>query len=443
MRRPGGRWWAHPDALLAAAVVAVYAPALAGPFQWDDHAVIVGNRRVHSLSAWAAAVPTGVRPVLHLTYALNWALDPAPLGFRAVNVTVHALNTVLVRRLVVSVAPPGAALAAAALFGLHPVQTEAVTYVSGRSSSLMACAYLVGLLLWRHGRRRGAFGAFVLALGSKEAAFTWPAAVVLVDVARGRPLGATLRALAPAAALALVALGLVVANPRYRELIAYGLALRGPLENLPSQVAAIGYLLSRLLVPWRLSIDPALPVPAGWTPGLAMGGLALVGVTGAAIASLRRRPAAAFAACWLVLQLLPTNSVVARADVANERQLYLAALGPFLLLGLALAAAAARRPLASVAVAAMLVTALATLTVRRNRDYRSGVALWSAAARLGPGNARAFNNLGYEWQRAGCAAEARAAYDEALRLRPDYAKARSNIAALDAAGDIGPCREAR
>ena len=45
-------------------------------------------------------------------------------------------------------------------------------------------------------------GAFILALGSKEAAFTWPAAVVLVDIARGRPLGATLRALAPAAALA-------------------------------------------------------------------------------------------------------------------------------------------------------------------------------------------------------------------------------------------------
>jgi Flp pilus assembly protein TadD len=157
------------------------------------------------------------------------------------------------------------------------------------------------------------------------------------------------------------------------------------------------------------------------------------------VASLRRRPAVAVGALWFVLQLLPTNSLVARPDVASERQLYLAAFGPFLLAGLVAQASARRRPTTVLATALVLVL-LSGLTVRRNRDYRSGVALWASAVRLDPGNARAFNNLGFEWQRQGCAAEARAAYEEALRLRPDYPKARANVAALEQAGDIGPCR---
>jgi hypothetical protein len=94
----------------------------------------------------------GVRPLLKASYTLNWTLGPGIFGFHLVNIGVHALNAVLLywvgRELCGRWAGEGrgelfsgAALAAALLFALHPAQTEAVTYVSGRSSSLMASFY--------------------------------------------------------------------------------------------------------------------------------------------------------------------------------------------------------------------------------------------------------------------------------------------------------------
>src|SRR6185503_19414034 len=133
-------------AILVVAVLLSYFNALGGVFQFDDYNVIVKNPDVHSLAAWRDSMP-GIRALLKVSYALNWAIDARPFGFHLFNVLVHAINTVLVLRLLLalrkeSVGPDFAALVGAMLFALHPVQTEAVTYVSGRSVSLMALFYL-------------------------------------------------------------------------------------------------------------------------------------------------------------------------------------------------------------------------------------------------------------------------------------------------------------
>jgi hypothetical protein len=431
------RPWA--ELLLAAAVCGAWANALVGPFQFDDYNVIVHNPRVHSLGAWARSLGSGIRPLLNLSYTLSWIADPSPFGFHLVNVVLHLANTLLAYRLCLAlgVARP-AALLAALLFGLHPIQTEAVTYVSGRSVSLMACAYVASVLAYVRGgegdgrRRVLSVALFGLALAAKEVAVTLPLVLALYEAATG-PVGGWRRAwtrLRPHCLLLGLAFLLAGTSARYRELLGVSLGLRGPLANLATQLDALGYLASRLVYPAGLCIDPALPAPSSLSAARTLTALAVLAIVGVASTRLRRGSPAALAALWFFVLLLPTNSVLPRLDVVNERQVYLAALGPFVLLALGVERLRARYRRIG-ALALVLPAALAVATWARNREYRSEVALWRATVRIAPHNVRAWNNLGWAWQLAGCWAPAEAAYEEALRRAPGHAGVRANLQALN------------
>jgi tetratricopeptide (TPR) repeat protein len=173
------------------------------------------------------------------------------------------------------------------------------------------------------------------------------------------------------------------------------------------------------------SIDPEVP----FAPTAAA--FAILGALAAGFALLRRAPWAAFALLWFFLHLAPTNSILPRLDAVNDRQLYLASLGPLALAGLALA----RIPRGRTAVLAGLAAVLFAFTWTRNRDYGSEVALWSDTAEKSPASARAWNNLGYAYQEEGRREEACAAYARALRLDPDQLRARINAGELRCSPD--------
>ena len=188
----------HPNAArawLVLAVLAAYANSLAGAFQFDDYNVIVESAGVHSFAAWWQSMP-GIRPLLKLSYAANWALDERAVGFSAVNLVVHAANTLLVLHLLRRLAPrlgvaagaaSSTAFIAALIFALHPAQTEAVTYISGRSVSLMALFAFASMWAWlraEDGVRPAAWrfasaALFAAALAVKENAWILPLAYAL------------------------------------------------------------------------------------------------------------------------------------------------------------------------------------------------------------------------------------------------------------------------
>jgi tetratricopeptide (TPR) repeat protein len=426
------------DALLAGAVLVAYANALGGAFQFDDYTVIVDNPAVWSLEAWAASMP-GIRPLLKLTYALNWSTGLGAAGFHAVNVLCHVTAALLVMRLCRRVVPASPGLApltgpmaftASLIFALHPVQTEAVTYLSGRSMSLMAALYLGAVVVqlasggFLAGRVASA-ALFALALATKETAVTLPAALILLDRALGTPWRESLRRTLSHWVVLGAALLAGLATPGYGRLLAFSLSIRTVAENLLTQIDGIGYLLTRPLLLLRTNIDPPLDVQTSLTLALAVqGGLLLLSLA-AGVVLFRRSAALGAAVLWLFLHLAPTNSVLPRLDVANDRQLYLALLGPALL-----AAAAIWRGLpraGAVAATCTLALVLAAATVVRNADYRTEVALWTATVRGSPQSARAWNNLGYACQLAGDVAAAREAYERALALDPGAFRARWNL----------------
>jgi tetratricopeptide (TPR) repeat protein len=139
---------------------------------------------------------------------------------------------------------------------------------------------------------------------------------------------------------------------------------------------------------------------------------------------------------WFFLHLAPTNSLFPRLDVANDRQLYLAILGPAFLLAVGLWSWLPRR--AAVAAAAGLALVLLTATVLRNGDYRTEVTLWTATVAASPENARAWNNLGYAYQLAGEPTRARDAYLRALGLDPGSFRAYWNLQTLPDAAVSAP-----
>ncbi|HEX9183451.1 MAG TPA: tetratricopeptide repeat protein [Burkholderiales bacterium] len=417
--------------LLLAAVLAAYASAFGGSFQFDDFNVIVRQPAVHSLAAWWESMP-GIRPLLKLAYTLSWSAGGGgTVAFHAVNVGLHAANVVLAWAILralwcrMGVADVRmAAFAGALLFALHPAHTEAVTYISGRSVSLMAFFYLASVLAYLRSARRWMSPAlFLAALATKEVAVTLPAALLLcdaLDLRRPFNLRAALRRQWPHWLVLAIGVALMAALPRYREMLETSLALRGLKEQLALQAAAIARHAGVLTLAVPPNIDPEVP----FVPMVA--GFAVLAGIAAGFVLLRSQPWYALALLWFFLHLAPTNSFLARADAVNDRQLYLASLGPLALAGLALALMPRWRAAAVVVVAAVLGAA----TVARNQDYRGEVALWSDTVRKSPGSARAWNNLGYAYQLAGRREEARAAYERALALDPEDLKARANLRGL-------------
>ena len=443
---------AAAPALLAFLVLLAWFGSLTGPFQFDDYNVIVNNPAVHSIPAWLDSMP-GIRPLLKLTYALNWIAGPGPFGFHLFNVLVHAANAVLAFHLL-RILRRGRGndllpFVAAALFALHPVQTEAVTYVSGRSVSLMALFYLGSLLAyvkaesstapWRW--RAASAALFGAALLVKETAATLPFALLLLEAvgAKSSP-RQILRRQGLHWAVLLAGVAMMAASPTYRHLAAVSLATRPIAANLLTQANAIGWLAGQLAMPWRLNADPQLPIIMEWSGAAALKALAILFVAVLGVVSWRRARWLAFGILWFLLHLLPTNSFLPRLDVANDRQLYLACLGAFLVAGAAIQWLLLRvdRQWVTLAVVGTLILALGAATVARNQVYESQVSFWEDTAAKSPGKPRVQNNLGWVYQQEGRYSEARQAYLHALHLDPDYWRARINLEALDAATQASP-----
>jgi len=431
-------------------VAASYAAALAGPFQFDDYNVIVDNPQVHGLGAWWQSMP-GIRPLLKLSYALNGALWPGATGFHTLNLAIHVANTWLVWavgrqwlvRLAPAALPASAAWWMALLFALHPAATEAVTYISGRSVSLMALFYLAAMWCFLAGEdsrrpwlsRGAATGLFALALGVRETAVTLPLALFLLAWFEGRSPRDALRGLAPQAVLLLVAALAAVAFAGYDRFFSYSWGTRSPAEQALAQAVAHAHLFGHSLLGLRTNLDPDLRVPAAADLRTTLVFAAFIAACLVALLSRRRWPWLGFAIAWYGLQLAPGYSVLPRFDIANDRHLYLALPGAAMALVVPLLARG-WRPLGQALLLALALL-MALLTHRRNLEWRSELALWQATVRDSPAKARPWANLGWARQQSGDQAGARAAWECALRLDPGHEQAAINLS-LSPAPSAGP-----
>lgn len=435
------------------AVFAAYVNSFAGIFQFDDYNVIVNNPAVHSWAAWWTDIRHGVRQLLKFTYTLNWTSGMGMFGFHLFNLCVHGVNVILVYVLSLGLIPEHSseptdnidniAFTTALLFALHPVQTEAVTYISSRSTSLMSLFYMSSFLAYIHGRNTGRSFLlyivspilFVMGLATKETAVTLPAALILWEISSGKKprLSAFKKSFVHWLMLAAV-LCLFLFHTRYYSLLLFSLDLRSFHDNFLSQLHGAGYLLSRLVFVHELNIDPDLPNLSRWSTALVLetGFLTLLLISG--IYNLRRQPLIAFGILWFFLHLLAVNMLVPRIDITNERHFYLAGWGIFLVLSMGIVKVFSgtykkkRFMWLSIIFLALI---LGCFTIKRNNLYRSEIALWEDVIKKSPNKARGYNNLGYAYKLAGDTGKAESFYLKALELAPDFTRARNNLLSLE------------
>jgi Flp pilus assembly protein TadD len=451
--------WQRPGlggALLVVAVALTFANALDNGFVYDDQLVIVDDPAVR-MPLSAGFTGLRYRPLRTLSYRLDYALGGMdPRVFHLGNVVYHAIAVCLVAATTAELgASLPAALAGALVFAVHPVQTDAVTYAAGRRDVLCGLFYALGVLAYTRHRRSGraaplvlAGAAYVLAILAKEMAVTLPLVCLAIDrwerggAARpegGRP-GSRARWLGYLLALAVagaLALGLT-----------YGAHVLHIARERPWHGGSIGAnfatvarvwtkYLQLALWPGTLSVDysyDAFPVSTSALDPWAVASVAVLAlVAGVGWWSWRRGGRLGLGLAVAAIALLPVSHLVPFRELLAEHYLYVPMIGVALAVSGILDDAAARWPArrgALVAATAVVLSALATRSVIRNRDFRDRVTLWSATVAVAPRCARAQYNLGQAYFERNRFVDAERAWLAAAALQPDDRETTRGLAML-------------
>ncbi len=447
--------------VVVAATALVYSNTLRGSFHFDDVTSIVQSRSVHDL--WTFWPPSGARWLGSLSFALNYragGLDPS--GYHLVNLLIHVANALLVHALVRLVLRTPALgdvgplvgrylpVSASLLFGVHPLATQAVTYVAQRFTSLATLFFLGSLCLYllarlsadsgaRAARTGGLYAAALLsalaAMKTKEIAFTLPfvaAGCELLLFRRRRPLW-----VAPLAAAALL-----VPFARLAEAAQVGDAslVAAEAPDIPrsayllTQTRVVATYLRMLVLPVGQNLDHDVELSTSIAdPCLLVSGAALAGIAALAVFAGRRARATRtgtgtlilFGVAWYFVTASVESSVIPIRDVMNEHRAYLPGVGAVIALATAMLWGLERLrtglSLRARALFALAATAgpLAATAHARNRVWRDEETLWSDVVRKSPNKGRGYVNLGVALYDRGRIDESIALLEQAIALSPE------------------------
>ncbi|HEU5255140.1 MAG TPA: tetratricopeptide repeat protein [Vicinamibacterales bacterium] len=425
---------------LAGVGFAVFWNSLPAPFTFDDdHAIVINEQIRHistSLSATEQGSPLAGRPVVSLTFAINYAFGELNVrGYRLVNIAIHIINALLLFALAARTVrvrgianAPELAFAIALIWMVHPLVTEPVDYVSQRTELMMATFFLLtlhfaqradggskktrptlredSLWLW------ASVAACALGMACKETMVVAPIVVLLYD--RAFAFGSFREALrrrgryyAALCATWLVLVVLLWSSPR-GDSAGFAGASVSPWTYLLDQSVIIVRYLRLAFWPRGLVLDYGEPAHVTLSE-VAPYVLAVAALLAGTIVALVRNRPVGFLGAWFFLTLAPTSSIMPiSTEVGAERRMYLP-----LIAVVALAVASAARtfkvresrsadlegPPRSWRIAAVVMpiaALLALATYQRNAEYRSGLTLWQTVLDRWPPHARAHRNLAAE-----------------------------------------------
>ena len=453
-----------------------YANSLSAPFIFDDIDAIRENPTIRTLQGALSPPHDGAgvdsRPVVNLSFAINYAFGGLNVaGYHATNLAIHLLAGLalfgIVRRTLLGSNPVGRglrcppdtlglpgggrsrrptdraadatplALVAALLWTLHPLQTESVTVVTQRTESLMGLFYLLTLYAFirateNPGQSRWlvfSVAACLLGMGTKEVMVTAPLLVLLYDrtfIAGGfRAAWQQRRGYHAALGSTWLLLGwLVVSSGGARGGAAGAASGITPWTYALTQCEAITHYLKLALWPAPLVLDYGTRVVTDPLQVLPQA-LLVLALVGGTLVALIRRPVWGFFGAWFLAILAPSSSVLPLVtQTIAEHRMYLSLAA--VVVGVVLVAF--RWLGRGALMAGLLFAALGgAMTVMRNLDYHSALAIWADTAAKVPGNARAHSNLGLALVAEGRADESMAEWREAIRLQATIPFAHYNL----------------
>lgn len=465
--RAGWRKLIPSPAVLFPVVLAIvaYLVALRYPFIYDDIGQILKNPSIQSWhnvpqyfthNVWSHfnAVSNYYRPVFLLWMLLNFTLFGLnPVGWHAASILLHAGATALVyfltRR---DLRDDAAAGFCAAIFAVHPIHVECVTWVSGVTEPLLAVLFLGCVLCyrcWLDGGDRRWYAASILlctlALLSKETAVIVVPTLFFYEMRTSRDATASLwvqsavRRLAPFAVLTTV------------YLVVRSIVLKGFAPDIGSHVTgttvlftlpdALWFYLHKLVWPSSLSVFyPFAFVEKPDFINLVAPGLAVIVATTALWLWSRSQPEVFSACMWLLLPLLPPLIALGRfvpSDLVHDRYLYLPSIGFAMLVAMALrrvrfgSHTVAGIPVAQSAVLAVLVVGLSAGTIAQSRYWSNGELLYARGIEVAPHSLVALHQMAALMSQQKNYSASRKYLEQSLEAYPDDYQTLISVGVLD------------
>ncbi|MBZ5642629.1 MAG: tetratricopeptide repeat protein [Acidobacteriia bacterium] len=423
--------------ILLAAVALVYGNTLRNQFTMDDTLYVMGNPQTTQPSLQLLfsenKITSVYRPLTFASIALSWALGGTePLGYHLLNLLLHAAVVwllYLLLREIFAGHPQGknAAFAAALLFAVHPIHSEAVASVMGRAEMMAAGFLLAGWILHLRDREIPALLCFALAMLSKESAVAAFPLVLLGDYATGR--WKSPRRYAAIAGVTALYLALL----RNGQGGHFGQPTISLLDNPLASLPPFWRILNALRVAWKyvwlhfypvvLSCDYSfnqIPMYRDFRHTLPAA-LAAAAVVAIWIWAIRKHRAGLALAGGIYLAgfAATANILMPTGTIMGERLAYLPSAGFCALAALAWIWLMERQRMLAWGLLTVVLLALAVRTVARNGDWRDNLALYSSAVRAVPNSAKMHSNLGGEYMIRNQFDLARDEFQTALRIYPD------------------------
>ncbi len=441
-------WVPFALAAILLAVVVAYSPALMGTAVWDDDANLTRPDLQSPAGLYRIWFEPGATqqyyPLLHTAFWLeHYIWGDAPLGYHLTNVVWHAVSVLLVYIIVSQLDIPGPLLAAA-IFAIHPVMVESVAWITEQKNTLSTVFYLGSLLQYLRfdeSRQRRFYLVslllFLLALLSKSAIVTLPAAV-LVILWWKRGTISIRRDAVPLTPffLAAIVMGLLTCWVEWNRVGAVGAEFAfTPAQRVLLAGRAVWFYIGKLLWPanlifmypqWKLD-------PSQWWQWLYPAAAIAVTIVLWIIRKRSRSPLAGWLFfCGTLLPMLGVlNQYLFRYTFVSDHFQYVASLGLIVPVaaGVTILMRRIPAPYISVARAATVVVlaVLAFLTWRLCPIYADGTTLYHSILARNPDCWLAHNNLGSELAARGDTAGSIAEYQAALKIKPDHANALANL----------------
>lgn len=418
----------------------VYANSLPNEFLSDDIAGILQEKHIGNPFYWLIHQPINFFRYLNFGIVFHlFGLKPA--FFRLANILFHFGSVLTIFAIISLLYNPQLAFFVSTLFAVHPILTEAVTWISGgihaQYSFFVLLAFLLYLLAKLHRWSKKYYllslASFFIALFTTEKSAIFPLILISFEFSFNN-LRENWKKTIPYFLLSCLAAGFVFFGGNFQARVS---ALRtqyyqeqglyNPLTQIPT---AIFSYLQLMIWPDKLTL---------YHSELAFSNLKffIMALTtslffGIMIFCLLRKKYREYF-FWLsffVISLLPMLTPFKVAWIVAERYIYLGSLGIFVLIGLGLQKIGKifKNKYLTYCLLAIITIPLSVRTIVRNIDWKNQDNLWVAAARTSPSSPQNHNNLGDMYARHGNLAKAAEEFQLAIKLKPDYGDAYHNLA---------------
>lgn len=420
--------------LLILFTILVYFNSFDNAFVWDDLNNIVHNESLKGPVVWSDVFlklqPPAqfYRPIPFLTITLDHLLwGNNPFGYHLTNLVFHLFNVLIIFYITVRLTNSNLiSFICSLLFAIHPVQTEAITYISGRSDPICAFFLLASFYFYikyadtiAHNRLIyliSSLSLFLLGLFSKEIAVIFPLALLIFDVLfLDSPFRVRFKRNVLFLSLAIVFLLFRYIFIRWQP-VEVGL---GHIYLLPQILL---YYLKLLLFPFNLHMQHSIQ-EMNFISSIVLAIFAILSLL-FTISRIIKNRAMLFGLVWFLICLSPFLGVLRLNSDIAEHWLYLASFGFFLMISILFVRNKLLKNRFALSVA---VLALCILTIQRNVVWRDDLSIYKDTLKYKYSDPKLHYNMGNAYSRRGMFDDALNEYSIALKQKPDYSYALNNL----------------